>query len=143
MHGGMGLAPVERDRAALRTAGVAAAWALMALPAAIGAPPCPFAILFRRPCPGCGMTRAVHLLQEGHLGASLRMNPFAVPVVAVVALLALSTLRATLATGTPLAFYRTRLGRAAIVSACVVHAAALVFWGLRWLGLFGGPVAVW
>ena len=44
--------------------------------------------------------------------------------------------------GTPLEFYARRTGRAAIALAVVAYAAAIALWGLRWFGLFGGPVPV-
>jgi hypothetical protein len=88
------------------------------------------------------MTRAVLLLLGGDVGGSLRMNPCAVPALAAAAMLALSTVLATLATGTPVEFYKTRSGRVALGFLVVVYAVALVLWGLRWFGLFGGPVAV-
>jgi hypothetical protein len=88
------------------------------------------------------MTRAVRLLQAGDVSASLRMNPFAVPVVATVAALAVATVLATLASGTPVEFYKTRLGRASLAAAAVVYSTAIAFWALRWFGLFGGPVPV-
>jgi hypothetical protein len=130
------------SRRAVRAAGVAAAWAFAVLPAAIGSQRCAFATILHWPCPGCGMTRAIHLLQAGEIGASLRMNPFATPVIAVGAMLMLSTFLTTLASGSPIEFYKTRLGRVALASAAFVYAAAFVFWALRWLGFFGGPVPV-
>src|SRR4051812_16948199 len=43
-------------------------------------PLCPFAILTRHPCPGCGLTRGTLALLHGHLGEALRFHPL-VPVV--------------------------------------------------------------
>jgi hypothetical protein len=125
-----------------RTAGVAAAWALGVLPASLGWQRCTLALLFHQPCPGCGMTRAVHLLVAGHLEASLQMHPLAVPVLAVWGVFMGATLWATWTQGTPLALLVGRLGRGALIALAVVYAAMFVLWGLRWFGLFGGPVAV-
>jgi hypothetical protein len=88
------------------------------------------------------MTRAVRLLQAGDVSASFRMNPFAAPVAASIAMLAASTVLTTLASGTPVEFYKTRLGRASLACGAIVYAAAIVFWALRWFGFFGGPVPV-
>jgi hypothetical protein len=126
----------------VRAVAVAAGWALALVPSALGSQRCPFATIFHLPCPGCGMTRAVRLLQAGDASASLQMNPFAVPVVATMALLALSTVLTTLLTGTPVAFYKTLLGRASLASVAIVYFGATAFWVLRWFGLFGGPVPV-
>lgn len=37
-------------------------------------PPCPFFTLTGLYCPGCGSTRAVHQLLNGHLGAAFGLN---------------------------------------------------------------------
>jgi hypothetical protein len=50
--------------------------------------------------------------------------------------------RTTLATGSPLEFYRRPTGRVAMVLLAAAYAAAIGLWGMRWLGLFGGPVLV-
>jgi hypothetical protein len=126
----------------LRASGVLAIWALSALPVALGLQRCTFAALLHHPCPGCGMTRAIHLLQTGDVAGSLRMHPLALPVLVAVGLVALSTAWTTVDTGSPIPFYRSRLGRAALVLAIAVYAAALLLWIARWFGFFGGPVPV-
>jgi hypothetical protein len=88
------------------------------------------------------MTRAIRLLRAGDVEASLRMHPLALPVVIAGMLLAVSTVWTTLEVGTPFDFYRRRTGRAALALAVLVYAATIVLWGLRWFGLFGGPVPV-
>ncbi len=125
-----------------RAAMVAVAWALSVLPVALGWQRCALATLCHRPCPGCGMTRAIKLLAAGRVGASLRMHPLAVPVLFAGTLLVLSTVWTTLAVGSPIRFHRSRLGQGAIGAAFVVYAAALVLWILRFFGHFGGPVPV-
>ncbi len=129
-------------RHVLRATGVLGLWAIAALPVTLGWQRCAFAALLHRPCPGCGMTRAIRLLQAGDLSGSLRMHPLALPVLLAVGLLVSSTVWTTLESGTPLAFYARRTGRAAIALAVVAYAAAIALWGLRWFGFFGGPVAV-
>jgi hypothetical protein len=88
------------------------------------------------------MTRAIRLLAEGKVGASLRMHPLAVPVLIAGSLLVLSSVWATLAVGSPMRLHRSWFGQAAIAAAIVVYAAAFVLWILRFLGHFGGPVPV-
>ena len=126
----------------LRAAGVAAVWAVSALPIALGWQGCTMARLLHRPCPGCGMTRALHLLVDGHVGASLRMHPLAVPLLVVGLLFMASTVWVTYVFGAPVPLHRSRFARTTIGLAIVVYGAALVLWILRWLGYFGGPVPV-
>jgi hypothetical protein len=127
----------------LRALAVAGIWAVALLPAALGWQRCTFATLVHRPCPGCGMTRAMHLLLAGHVESSLRMHPFALPVLGVWLLFMASTVYATWTADTPLAFYKGRFGRSALAAMVVVYAATLALWILRWFGLFGGPVPVY
>jgi hypothetical protein len=138
--GGIGIPP--GGSRILRALGVAAAWAIGALPVATGWQQCVVARLLHHPCPGCGMTRALRLLAQGHVDASLQMHPLAVPVFAAVSLFVASTVWTTFATGSPVTVYQSRLGRAAIGLLAVVYVAALALWILRWFGFFGGPVPV-
>jgi hypothetical protein len=125
-----------------RAGGLAALWGVAVLPAAVGRQRCALATLFHVPCPGCGMTRAIALIAEGRLGPSLRMNALAVPVLAAGLALVVATVARAYRVGTPFDVHTTRLGRAAIAWAMLAYGAAVVLWGLRWLGWFGGPVTV-
>jgi hypothetical protein len=133
----------DAKRRARRALGVAALWVVALLPAALGWQRCTVALLLHRPCPGCGMTRAMRLLLAGHVEASLRMHPFAAPVLAVWLLFMASTVHAAWTVGTPLTFYRGRFGRVALGVLALVYAATFVLWLLRWFGYFGGPVPVY
>jgi hypothetical protein len=126
-----------------RAALVALVWAVSALPAALGIQQCAVATLFHVPCPGCGMTRAIRMLLAGDLAGSLRLHPFAVPVLGAGCLLILATLWATVVTGEPWWVHRTRFGRAALGASALVYMLAAALWVARWFGWFGGPVAVW
>jgi hypothetical protein len=88
------------------------------------------------------MTRALRLLAQGHVEASLQMHPLAVPVLAAVSLFVASTVWTTFATGSPVTVYQNRFGRVAIGLLAVVYVAAIALWILRWFGFFGGPVPV-
>jgi hypothetical protein len=88
------------------------------------------------------MTRAVRLLAEGHIDASLQMNALAVPAFAVWLAFMAGKVWATWTVGTPLAALQARSGRVTLAALVVVYIAATVLWGLRWFGLFGGPVPV-
>jgi len=122
--------------------GVLALWALVAVPALLGLQRCPFAVLLHIPCPSCGLTRAMRLLLAGRVDASLCMHPLAIPLVAAVAATALSTVAAALTRGSPVDFYRTCHGHAALVFLAVAYAAVFGLWVLRFFGAFGGPVPV-
>jgi hypothetical protein len=121
---------------------VLAAWVVGALPTALGWQRCVVATLLHRPCPGCGMTRAMQLLAAGHVEASLHMHPLAVPVLTAGSLFVASTVWTTFRTGSPVTVYASRFGRAAIGLLAIVYVLAIVLWALRWFGYFGGPVPV-
>jgi hypothetical protein len=144
MPGAFGLRAIPGLRVrALRAALTALVWAVSALPVLLGFQQCAIATLFHVPCPGCGMTRALRLLADGHAEASLRMHPLAVPVLAAGSLLILSTVWTALTIGTPFYIHQSRFGRAAIAFAILVYSLTTALWVARWLGHFGGPVSVY
>jgi hypothetical protein len=124
------------------TVAVAAVWSVSALPILLGVAQCPTALLFHVACPGCGMTRALHLIAEGHLAASLALQPFAAPMLLAQASFAAATVVATYLFGVPWAFLGTRWGRVITGFGVAVVALDLVFWIARMFGAFGGPVPV-
>jgi hypothetical protein len=126
---------------ALRTLGVAGAWLFSALPLVVGVR-CNVARFLHAPCPGCGMTRAVHLLEAGDVVGSLRMHALTVPIALTSAFFAAVTLWLTFTIGTPLRILESRVGRASIILLLSVHVASVLLWVLRMFGLFGGPVSV-
>lgn len=114
---------------------------MLGLLVACGAPLCPFAIVTRHPCPGCGLTRATLALAHGHLADALRLHPLS-PVMAplVIAALAYNAAiyvkdgRIAAAEGMQGAWV-TRLGIALAI-------LMLTVWIARFFGAFGGPVPV-
>lgn len=38
---------------------------------------CPFYMVFHRPCPGCGLSRAMAALLQGDVATAMRLHPFA------------------------------------------------------------------
>ena len=126
----------------LRAAGVALVWGLACLPVVSGHGSCPMAEMFGVPCPGCGMTRAILLLERGDVSASLHMHPLALPSLLASLLFMVGTVWATARLGTPVALWKTSFGRAALVTFAGVQAAILGLWLARMLGGFGGPVPV-
>ncbi|MGD0674159.1 MAG: DUF2752 domain-containing protein [Polyangiaceae bacterium] len=145
----MNLEPVGRPtsagsarRRALASAAVAVGWLAGGLPAAFGWQRCAAAVLLHRPCPGCGTTRALRLLAGGHVAASLRIQPLAVPSVAAGGLLVAATVWATWRRGAPIELHRDTLGRVAIGLEIVVALSLTALWVARAFGTFGGPVPV-
>src|SRR5262245_37622409 len=124
---------------AWRALGVATAWGIGALPVALGLARCPIARLLHAPCPGCGMTRAMHLLAHGDVARSLHMHALAVPALAASLLVMAATTWATLVRGTPVEMLKLPLGRVAAGVFVGVQAAVLLLWIARLLGAFGGP----
>lgn len=61
------------------SAGVLGVTALLSHSHASG-PPCLLRMLFRIPCPGCGMTRSLEALWRGDLLASIRYHPLGPPL---------------------------------------------------------------
>jgi hypothetical protein len=87
------------------------------------------------------MTRALRLFVAGHVVASLRMHPLALPMALSVAVFASATIWAA-ACGSVVEVRRMAAGRCAFLALAALYAVALVLWGVRWMGFAGGPVAV-
>jgi len=122
----------------LRAVGVLGAWALCALPPALGAVRCPVALLTHHACPGCGMTRAARLFLHGDLAASLHMHAFVLPQLLATALVVLATTWATYRTGTPTDMLAAPVGRAAAKLFVAAQGVLILYWVARALGAFGG-----
>lgn len=101
-----------------------------------GVPLCPVSYLTGVPCPGCGLTRAGICLLHADLRAAVALSPLA-PVVVPFAIAMTAQALVTYLRGAPQLPPRW-VTRGAIA----LWAALLVVWGLRFLGWFGGPVAV-
>jgi Protein of unknown function (DUF2752) len=135
---GRALDPV---RPAGRAARLAIGFAALAAAIALELPLCPFALVTREPCPGCGLTRATLALTRGHLTEALRFHPLVLVVAPLVigagAYNALCYVRGG-RHGAAESLQGPWLNRAAI--ALIV--AMLVVWVARFCGAFGGPVPV-
>jgi hypothetical protein len=108
---------------------------------AFDVPLCPFAILTRHPCPGCGLTRGTLALVHGHLGDALRFHPLVPVVTPLVALVfgwnAFSYVRHGRWTAV-----EGLQGRWITRAAAILGAVMLAVWVARFLGALGGPVVV-
>lgn len=138
--------PSRRNTGWLLPAAAVAGLALLAS----GAPLCPFAGWLGIPCPGCGLTRATVALVSGDWQTALRLHPlvgFVLPVLAWFAARALFGWKGRAQVGwkgraqdAPAARrWARRLGNWCGLALAV---ALLAVWGLRFAGLFGGPVPV-
>ena len=121
---------------------VAFVWTIAVLPFVVGAVRCPTAQLFHYPCPGCGMTRAFHLLAHGQVLDSLSMHAMAVPTALIQAVLAIATIVATRTLGAPWLLVRARWGRVTVALVAIVLVLDVLLWIARAFGAFGGPVPV-
>ncbi len=114
---------------------------MLGLAVAVRFPLCPFALVTRHPCPGCGLTRAGLALAVGDLDAALHYHPLVIPVVPVIAFLMLQGSYNYVRHGRwrTFAFLQARW---VTVSAIVLSVAMTAIWIARFFGFFGGPVAV-
>ena len=131
--------PARARRAAMFVAGI---WIMASLPVVLGVSQCPVARFLHVPCPGCGMTRAIDMLLQGEVAASLRMHPLAVPTALLQLAFAVVTVLVTLRHGTPFMLWKTRAGRISVYAAIAVLALDVVLWLARFAGLAHGPVPV-
>lgn len=123
---------------ALRLSAIAAAFGAAVL---LGIPLCPFAIVTRHPCPGCGLTRATLALAAGRFEESFYLHPLAVVISPlVVGLLGYNAVM-YIANGKWSAV-EAKQGPWITALVVVVGAAALLVWIARFFGAFGGPVPV-
>ena len=111
----------------------------------VGPPVCPTALFLGIPCPGCGLTRATLALLRGDVAGALRLHPL-VFVLAPLFAFALGVSLLDYVRGGP-ANATTRLAtwlsvRARTRAAWGLLALALVVWGARFAGYFGGPAPV-
>ncbi len=97
---------------------------------------CPVRAALGVPCPGCGMTRATHLLFHGELRAALQMHPLVLVLGPWCAALVAGEIAGHLKIGTFASTMRRPFFR---VGSYVVFGAAIALWIARFLGLFGGP----
>ncbi|MRG90957.1 DUF2752 domain-containing protein [Polyangium spumosum] len=134
-------APAPRGSALGRAARLAAVAAAFGLAVALRIPLCPFALITRHPCPGCGLTRAALALATGDLHEALHLHPLVIPVVPVVALVLLQGSYNYVRHGRwyTFAFQQTRW---ITLGSIVLAVAMIAVWFVRFFGLFGGPVPV-
>lgn len=101
---------------------------------------CFFALVFRLPCPGCGMTRAAVALARGDLAGAIALNPLSLVIAPWCAWLLARHVTAYVRTGALAPARAPRPTETAL--ACTALGLLLALWAARFFGYFGGPVAV-
>lgn len=104
-------------------------------------PLCPFAIITRHPCPGCGLTRAGVALLQGHLDDAMHLHPLVIPIVPIVGLVVLQGTYNYIRHNRWYTFAFVQ-SRTITVGAIVLGVALIAVWVARFFGAFGGPVPV-
>ncbi len=97
---------------------------------------CPIRLVLGVPCPGCGMTRASHLLAHGELLAALALHPLVLVLGPWCATLLAAEIAGHVRYGRFVTAVRSRFLR---VGSYVVFGAAIAVWIARFFGAFGGP----
>lgn len=104
-------------------------------------PLCPFAIITRHPCPGCGLTRATLALARGELHSALHFHPLSVIVSPIVIGAFLYNAIAYVRRGRWAAAEAAQ-GRWITGLGIALGFAMIFVWIARFFGAFGGPVPV-
>ncbi len=104
-------------------------------------PLCPFAIVTRHPCPGCGFTRAGVALLQGHLNDAVHFHPLVIPVVPLVALAVLHGTYNYVRYDRWYSFAFVQ-SRTITIATMIIGVALLSVWIARFFGAFGGPVSI-
>lgn len=100
---------------------------------------CPIASLLGIPCPTCGVTRAVRAGLGGDTSAAFHFHPLWTFVVVVVGAIFVAEVVSFIQAGG----FRDYVGRT-ILHRAGIGLSVLLFllWAIRFLGAFGGPVAI-
>jgi hypothetical protein len=120
---------------------VVAVFSFVGALASFGLLPCPTALLFRFPCPGCGLTRATLALAHGHLAEALRFHPLVLLALPGFAALFGSNAIVYIHTGR-WGWAERQMGRGFTWVSGVIVVLLFALWFSRFFGAFGGPVPV-
>ena len=124
-----------------RAARLAAVVAVLGAAVLLRVPLCPFAMITRHPCPGCGLTRATLALSEGRVGDALHLHPLSIVLVPVV-IAALSYNGLTYVRTGRVAAAESVQGRWVTRMGVALEVIMIAVWIARFFGAFGGPVPV-
>jgi hypothetical protein len=104
-------------------------------------PLCATAGIFGIPCPGCGLTRATLAALRGDWSTAWHTHPL-FPLVAPIYVYLVVTLAYRFVAGPHAKRVSKRADRIVSLVAGVAIALLIMVWASRFLGAFGGPVAV-
>lgn len=107
----------------------------------VGVLRCPFAMVFRIPCPGCGMTRATLRLLELDLEGALRFHPLVLVGLPLVAAVFGVNSIVFVQTGR-WGYVEGRMSKPVTALFTVLAVITFGVWIARFFGAFGGPVPV-
>jgi hypothetical protein len=134
-------APRANSRPWRRAANVAIIAIAFALAFVFRVPLCPFAIITRHPCPGCGLTRAGVALLQGHIHDAIHLHPLVIPIVPIVALAVLHGTYNYIRYNRWYSFAFDQ-SRTITIGSILIGVALISVWIARFFGAFGGPVPV-
>jgi hypothetical protein len=117
-------------------------FALFGVAVGAGLLPCFTAKYLHVPCPGCGATRSTLALLSLDFHGVLRFNPFGPLLAAMLGFMLARMVYFIARDGTPSAMGDARPERIVSRVLLATFVVELAFWGLRFLGLFGGPCPV-
>lgn len=99
-------------------------------------------MLFHAPCPGCGATRSAWALLALDPAGALRWNLVALLSGAIMIALWLRGIVIVARDGNPSRVFTDWLGKPLVLAYCAVFVIEIVYWLLRFAGLFGGPCPI-
>lgn len=124
-----------------RIANVALVVFVFVLAFAFRVPLCPFSIITRHPCPGCGLTRAGVELLQGHVHEAFHLHPLVIPIVPIFAIIVLQGTYNYIRYNRwyTFAFLQHRM---ITIGTIILGVVTIGVWIARFFGAFGGPVPV-
>lgn len=101
--------------------------------------PCPVRFVLGIPCPSCGLTRAARAAVTLHFADATRIHPLWFVVLPALGAWIVAELGAFVVRGRALGLERRRWFQ---ITAGLILGALIWVWIARFLGAFGGPVAI-
>lgn len=133
--------PAGAARRLRRAARVGGLVSVAAAAVFMGLPLCPFALVTRHPCPGCGLTRATLAALHGHFADALHIHPLVLVLGPLVILASFVSAVSYVRDGRTTSVERLR-GPWATRAMIFLGFVTIALWIARFLGAFGGPVSV-
>lgn len=138
---GVGVRPTAAPSRLRRITHVALVAAILGVAVFGSIPLCPFAIVTRHPCPGCGLTRASLAMLHGDFAQALHFHPVSL-VMAPIAIAGIAYNAVVYVIDGRKAAAESLQGKWVTRFAVVLAIAMVGVWIARFFGAFGGPVPV-